>query len=120
MIRRPPSTTRLDTLFPYTTLFRSVLLVAGVLCQCRSCFRLRNGEAMAALKQVLMVKRTSHFVSGNRRSIDHCVARRSEEQTSEPKSLMRISYAVYCLQKKEYKTTAIKTVEHINTKYDHN
>src|SRR3546814_3482600 len=69
MIRRPPRSTRTDTLFPYTTLFRS---------RCRGRRRARR-------------RRPSHR---GRRS------RRSEEHTSELQSLMRISYAVFCLKKK--------------------
>src|SRR3546814_8340165 len=72
MIRRPPISTRTDTLFPYTTLFRSACeLAAGAQC---------------------------HRGSGG---IDHLGdADRSEEHTSELQSLMRISYAVFCLKKK--------------------
>src|SRR3546814_9361518 len=73
MIRRPPRSTRTDTLFPYTTLFRSGVRQAlfhlpEPLCQCRQ-------------------------FSGR--------AARSEEHTSELQSLMRISYAVFCLKKKK-------------------
>src|SRR3546814_5747452 len=70
MIRRPPRSTRTDTLFPYTTLFRS--LADSRCCSGhRPLFRLRGG------------------------------GRRSEEHTSELQSLMRISYAVFCLKKKK-------------------
>src|SRR3546814_10819601 len=73
MIRRPPRSTRTDTLFPYTTLFRSA----------PSC-----GMAWRASSR------------GARRS----AGRRSEEHTSELQSLMRISYAVFCLKKKNKHT----------------
>src|SRR3546814_15415804 len=72
MIRRPPRSTRTDTLFPYTTLFRS-------LCQCR----------LAGHNGIM----PSHL------SYQHMKHRRSEEHTSELQSLMRISYAVFCLKK---------------------
>src|SRR3546814_16088483 len=72
MIRRPPRSTRTDTLFPYTTLFRSVsqhIVVLDGLDQLCACVGLS--------------------------------ATRSEEHTSELQSLMRISYAVFCLKKKK-------------------
>src|SRR3546814_4257075 len=76
MIRRPPRSTRTDTLFPYTTLFRSDRAGAGV----------ADGSA-AALRR--------------RRAARLRGTRRSEEHTSELQSLMRISYAVFCLKKKK-------------------
>src|SRR3546814_5997605 len=88
MIRRPPRSTRTDTLFPYTTLFRS-------LDRCRLSglsagqARLRNGDRRAALR-----------CQGDRRTRRHR-GTRSEEHTSELQSLMRISYAVFCLKKKK-------------------
>src|SRR3546814_2279888 len=72
MIRRPPRSTRTDTLFPYTTLFRSVALAAHL-----------GGPT----------GRQADGAGGRRH-------RRSEEHTSELQSLMRISYAVFCLKKK--------------------
>src|SRR3546814_1104008 len=80
MIRRPPRSTRTDTLFPYTTLFRSV----------REC-RARRQHADR-----------SHPCAPRR--ADGPRLRRSEEHTSELQSLMRISYAVFCLKKKTKKT----------------
>src|SRR3546814_9691141 len=77
MIRRPPRSTRTDTLFPYTTLFRSV----------RSIVRTKNIEIIAS----------QGTVGGQRFHLEH----RSEEHTSELQSLMRISYAVFCLKKKK-------------------
>src|SRR3546814_2131665 len=75
MVRRPPRSTRTDTLFPYTTLFRSAVLPA---------------TAAQAADPRLVPDVSS-------RAID---IQRSEEHTSELKSLMRISYAVFCLKKK--------------------
>src|SRR3546814_14764513 len=77
MIRRPPRSTRTDTLFPYTTLFRSPRISFSLPCAVAS---------MAAM--VLSVSFWTSFSS------------RSEEHTSELQSLMRISYAVFCLKKK--------------------
>src|SRR3546814_14146200 len=92
MIRRPPRSTRTDTLFPYTTLFRSVgglgalrvILIAGQEGGGRLFVLLAHVEGLAE-----PVLRT-----GVRRL-------RSEEHTSELQSLMRISYAVFCLKKKK-------------------
>src|SRR3546814_5613502 len=78
MIRRPPRSTRTDTLFPYTTLFRS----AG---------EFRLGESRAAGRAA---------VGTGRCQLPDWTACRSEEHTSELQSLMRISYAVFCLKKK--------------------
>src|SRR3546814_9769795 len=81
MIRRPPRSTRTDTLFPYTTLFRSR---AGLSLGERLLHRAR-GPVSPALE------------------IGNHVLNRSEEHTSELQSLMRISYAVFCLKKKTKK-----------------
>src|SRR3546814_1423901 len=75
MIRRPPRSTRTDTLFPYTTLFRSIILV---------------DIAHAAAQRL-----------GCRGLFGKALVGRSEEHTSELQSLMRISYAVFCLKKKK-------------------
>src|SRR3546814_2669024 len=97
MIRRPPRSTRTDTLFPYTTLFRSLLDGLGR--------RNRTPGLPRDLYQQLAARtadrqpsdrRKYHVVAGLR---DHH-AGRSEEHTSELQSLMRISYAVFCLKKK--------------------
>src|SRR3546814_9665660 len=90
MIRRPPRSTRTDTLFPYTTLFRS----PG--------FHYRGAEADSRRRAENVCKEDRHGAtrgSGRRREqSDRPV--RSEEHTSELQSLMRISYAVFCLKKK--------------------
>src|SRR3546814_3340461 len=80
MIRRPPRSTRTDTLFPYTTLFRS----AGE----------RSGFCL--LRIARECDRRAEFCRDAQR-VPQC---RSEEHTSELQSLMRISYAVFCLKKK--------------------
>src|SRR3546814_5393214 len=92
MIRRPPRSTRTDTLFPYTTLFRS------------------NGAKVreAMDRVVTSVRENGATLNATRDSIlsmEHVSNRmRSEEHTSELQSLMRISYAVFCLKKKKKKT----------------
>src|SRR3546814_15005461 len=87
MIRRPPRSTRTDTLFPYTTLFRSMpsSLQCGADGGPRRLMKI-DGDDMTAIASVF-----SMGASG----------KRSEEHTSELQSLMRISYAVFCLKKKK-------------------
>src|SRR3546814_11332215 len=87
MIRRPPRSTRTDTLFPYTTLFRSVAAPAA-------------GDA-DLLRRPGGLLQQQHAPPAPA-SLD-CSHERSEEHTSELQSLMRISYAVFCLKKKKKK-----------------
>src|SRR3546814_9853509 len=108
MIRRPPRSTRTDTLFPYTTLFRSPK---------QSCdavkFILKHSDTKAIF--VGPMPDADEFMSavpeGTIRigfpyeGVSHCDHQRSEEHTSELQSLMRISYAVFCLKKKKKKKT---------------
>src|SRR3546814_9696705 len=95
MIRRPPRSTRTDTLFPYTTLFRSMLVFAWR-------YRQSNKEATydpewshsTQLELVIWSVPLLIIVALG-------ALTRSEEHTSELQSLMRISYAVFCLKKKK-------------------
>src|SRR3546814_1773354 len=99
MIRRPPRSTRTDTLFPYTTLFRSVeadRAVQSVLD--RAPIRVDRGQSCRA-------PWLRHRRFGHRHAALLHFAARSEEHTSELQSLMRISYAVFCLKTKTIKTT---------------
>src|SRR3546814_4858380 len=94
MIRQPPRSTRTDTLFPYTTLFRSERLLAPrALAGCRDG---REGRYRAVAIGIAQ-GRDQCAVPTHRVAED---ALRSEEHTSELQSLMRISYAVFCLKKK--------------------
>src|SRR3546814_1460157 len=95
MIRRPPRSTRTDTLFPYTTLFRSA-----------HSRRVRKAHGQGP--RIVRDRRERRCEAGEGRArvrdatgqgIE--VAGRSEEHTSELQSLMRISYAVFCLKKKK-------------------
>src|SRR3546814_2189176 len=86
MIRRPPRSTRTDTLFPYTTLFRSLDIP-----QIRAIGA--SGEERFAADRLECAHRRIHAAGQQRK--------RSEEHTSELQSLMRISYAVFCLKKKK-------------------
>src|SRR3546814_994122 len=94
MIRRPPRSTRTDTLFPSTTLFRS-LATAPVTA---SYLKHPTRSSCACVIQSSSMSKSSS-VSPGKPTIK--VERRSEEHTSELQSLMRISYAVFCLKKKK-------------------
>src|SRR3546814_2426003 len=107
MIRRPPRSTRTDTLFPYTTLFRSSACHAADVLPRRS--KVKTSAAAAkekiALKPASEMPKSDHCTASQRISgafmIESSVTGpRSEEHTSELQSLMRISYAVFCLKKK--------------------
>src|SRR3546814_2404806 len=105
MIRRPPRSTRTDTLFPYTTLFRSCPLHNWNI-------SLATGEAQGADKgctPTVEVRVDAGRVLINRAST-LAAAARSEEHTSELQSLMRISYAVFCLKKKKNKHKSITLI----------
>src|SRR3546814_20323675 len=90
MIRRPPRSTRTDTLFPYTTLFRSALPP--------------RWDPILVYVGITVILGVIEW-TGLARSVR---GKRSEEHTSELRSLMRISYAVFCLKKKKY--NHIKTI----------
>src|SRR3546814_5534271 len=105
MIRRPPRSTRTDTLFPYTTLFRSIL--AGRRPGAVDALAAAHGVADKCLVRVAGRPMIAHVlesaaVSGAGK-IFVSTHHRSEEHTSELQSLMRISYAVFCLKKKKNK-----------------
>src|SRR3546814_13485381 len=122
MIRRPPRSTRTDTLFPYTTLFRSAIASVAI----------ASLALTVVIARLALVSRRRKIVSGREEMIgangtvldwnngtghvfahgerwqaagvaDLTAGMRSEEHTSELQSLMRISYAVFCLKKKNKK-----------------
>src|SRR3546814_6294146 len=110
MIRRPPRSTRTDTLFPYTTLFRSRRWPEnrrspyGAIIACRRRRFLRRSQRTSFLQR-----------PGRLHDFGPCHDSRSEEHTSELQSLMRISYAVFCLKKKKKKNEMkIKSEIHNN------
>src|SRR3546814_10740011 len=135
MNRRPPSATRTYTLFPYTTLFRSGRRVgmpashscgnpfsrfpacpdtpaAGI--EKINCFYSRNRFSLCAMNLTLIryfmaVVETGSFTRGAERANVTQPTLRSEEHTSELQSLMRISYAVFCLKKKHKQNIQIHT-----------
>src|SRR3546814_6441212 len=132
MIRPPPTSTRTDTLFPYTTLFRSRshrqrtpgdlhAHRGGAAVRGRHCHRPGHAVGAAAAPEAVpapgvlhtvgrgaRTHRAAHRPVGGHASRAHRPVgelrrlRRSEEHTSELQSLMRISYAVFCLTKKKY------------------
>src|SRR3546814_5428234 len=120
MIRRPPRSTRTDTLFPYTTLFRSMAaaLRAGSETVCsnvcaksgRDCDRHSRCQfaqpvfvAAVDLRRLELALPLQAVMAGNARAQAEAALERSEEHTSELQSLMRLSYAVFCLKKKNHK-----------------
>src|SRR3546814_7540767 len=133
MIRRPPRSTRTDTLFPYTTLFRSC---ARPLPWLQSADRNRNEHQIVDpehdLERSQRQQRHPQFraeqkfhcadlplrppAAAARRSNPSTSPYRSEEHTSELQSLMRISYAVFCLKKKNQKTQS--TQPHTQLKHN--
>src|SRR3546814_3070979 len=101
MIRRPPRSTRTDTLFPYTTLFRSYT----------------HNLASAEIRELHDRSRATSRRPLDRQSVHQLSpCQRSEEHTSELQSLMRISYAVFCLKKK----TRTSTQTTIKSRQKHN
>src|SRR3546814_6697291 len=105
MIRRPPRSTRTDTLFPYTTLFRSTRPASCPHC-CPGNVRNNNpGHFRSYVRDMVPV------AAGNTIANRSLRCAKSEEHTSELQSLMRISYAVFCLKKK---------IHQLNDNYDKN
>src|SRR3546814_1566058 len=98
MILRPPRSTRTDTLFPYTTLFRSRSASAPY-----ACFKLASFESDTS-QSTRTINGESTGLRERRREFFRIyeINERSEEHTSELQSLMRISYAVFCLKKKQF------------------
>src|SRR3546814_9194673 len=92
MIRRPPRSTRTDTPFPYTTLFRSAVIGLALHNYIEELLGAPRVVAWALIAGGIAILGIERMVKENRRS---------EEHTSELQSLMRISYAVFCLKKKK-------------------
>src|SRR3546814_10619424 len=113
MIRRPPRSTRTDTLFPYTTLFRSRhVALSGHACPGGA--GLPRHPAGLRRPLVLLASRGEPGGAGTcRLAMAGARSHRSEEHTSELQSLMRISYAVFCLKKKIHTPPYYLTDQHI-------
>src|SRR3546814_4451318 len=129
MIRRPPSSTRTDTLVPYTTLFRSPLRsdawhphsesYSSGLRRCWSSQKRRSYSLLLRRRRFIRddLRRSTQqrLRPAFRKGSDHGI--RSEEHTSGLQSLMRISYAVFCIKKKKNNTTTRRiptTTMHVN------
>src|SRR3546814_9243267 len=96
MTRRPPRSTRTDTLFPYTTLFRSAVLRAETI---------RALGTMGDAAVLAEARRRFARLDSDPRALDG----RSEEHTSELQSLMRLSYAVFCFKKNRHQASKYHT-----------
>src|SRR3546814_2372923 len=107
MIRRPPRSTRTDTLFPYTTLFRSRARPSPIS---------RGAGSSASSKSLPTASVSLNHLALCRKLM---TVGRSEEHTSELQSLMRISYAVFCLKKKtnQIDINVYNTLHHYSTQY---
>src|SRR3546814_2702900 len=110
MIRRPPRSTRSDTLFPYTTLFRSLPLPACAICPRDRLVGLHSSYIVSDVrcKDLASTTKPTQSIVGSRLASLPKISR-SEEHTYELQSLMRISYAVFCLKKKRYNTHTLST-----------
>src|SRR3546814_1416691 len=121
MTRRPPRSTRTDTLFPYTTLFRAPRLCQPARLLRRKAGRRRRHAGSGLLPQArhratvrFQVQRIPQAGGWLAVFVGLEIGQRSEEHTSELQSLMRISYAVFCLKKTKtkHKYTQNKTLTH--------
>src|SRR3546814_4244838 len=104
MRRRPPRSTRTDTLCPYTTLFRSKPYSQG------------SWTSLHLSVPLVHIKHIAHATHGMNEFgliivVNFCAQARSEERTSELQALMRISYAVFCLKKKVRNKTTLPTLK---------
>src|SRR3546814_6261021 len=111
MIRRPPRSTRTDTLFPYTTLFRSADGAGCIGCK----YGIKPGFSTTVESRAQV---RIGVICNDLRS--QCRQARSEEHTSELQSLMRISYAVFCLKKKHTNQPQTKLLTNDTTTHTNN
>src|SRR3546814_10852713 len=120
MIRRPPIPTRTDTLFPYTTLFRS-FESHGVVIRHNLAWDFR--DFLEPFQHLVLVREPPMQTAQGRGGVPNCQIEvvltfvnpiRSEAHTSELQSLMRISYAVFCLKKKKKKIISSKNITTIH------
>src|SRR3546814_8378115 len=113
MIRRPPQSTRTDTLFPYTTLFRSVAALRRTADNAESTLAAIDQAALKdkAIQRQLDEQLAAILKGQDRAAAGSSATIRSEEHTSELQSLMRISYAVFCLKKKKKKKSETQSTQ---------
>src|SRR3546814_2900966 len=98
LIRRPPRSTRTDTLFPYTTLFRSPTWMPPLRAVAPGAHHVRQPSGLPPVRLSPVAASNKWLCPMSNTTSTVC---RSEEHTSELQSLMRISYAVFCLKKKK-------------------
>src|SRR3546814_955959 len=115
MIRRPPRSTRTDTLFPYTTLFRSVIAAPATAALCAKRRPLGRQAASHRIRGAGADRAAPGVSPGGSRQ--PASPSRSEEHTSELQSLMRISYDVFCLKNIRIVAT-LESIEHDNIAAD--
>src|SRR3546814_7396799 len=108
MIRRPPRSTRTDTLFPYPTLFRSRAPAQHAGAAAAACELVAVGASAVGLPRPAVFGERGLAIEAGEVVAD--AVDRSEEHTSELQSLMRISYAVFCLKKKKKETLKDTTI----------
>src|SRR3546814_7455426 len=123
MLRRPPRSTRTDTLFPYPTLFRSVavhqLLVAGVADADAHAPEVGADMGVDVAQAVMAGMAAAPLDTDLAEGEIELVVDRSEEHTSELQSLMRISYAVFCLKKKKKHKRTNDQISEKTTTHNH-
>src|SRR3546814_9007947 len=124
MVRRPPRSTRTDTLFPYTTLFRSTGQLPLAEFQAQAATERNSRIQQASIKAAEAEVEAARIAAAQAEAVKATFAamandpvlrrkrERSEEHTSELQSLMRISYAVFCLKKKNMKTHQTLPISH--------
>src|SRR3546814_1781211 len=113
MVQRPPRSTRTDTRFPYTTLFRSLGRQRLRIGKPDPRRRAGNDGGFTLEKHGLLLLDQKPFVPGRDPGLSK---HRSEEHTSELQSLLRISYAVFCLQKKQTRNILANSAMKINSR----
>src|SRR3546814_3149968 len=120
MIRLPPRSTRTDPLFPYPTLFRAGAEQEQEQCKSGTPAGGKDETGGHLGQGFLCARRFLQRVASGLRNVRHIVGRqrrvRSEEHTSELQSLMRISYAVFCLKKKNRHTKQQRNTDNTHTK----
>src|SRR3546814_1379942 len=118
MIRRPPRSTRTDTLFPYTTLFRSGHSI-GARRESRLDENSKSTSQSAPQPTPGAIFMVNVNIMRHNGISANLVAGRSEEHTSELQSLMRISYAVFCLKKKKIQLSNTNYYSYNNQTHPH-
>src|SRR3546814_6368140 len=116
MRRRPPRSTRTDTLFPYTTLFRSHSIIAAALALmlCAVPAFAEHATGLNDEQRTRISQSVARLNVAPLRKVTFAIRVRSEEHTSELQSLMRISYAVFCLKKKKTQQSATNQKKNTN------